>query len=98
MDTQTLIKLLLDVKTNLLVFYEDNQHQTWGISSISSEFTNENHYLILNLQSNNHSYQVWELITLLKTKSAQALVYVKFSKKYHQIFGLRFGDKHIYLK
>ncbi|AXX64887.1 hypothetical protein DS831_08625 [Bombilactobacillus bombi] len=99
MDVQTLIKLLADVKQNNQIFFEDSKKRLLGISSISSDVTNENHSVLLNLNYHSHkTLKAWELVVLLKQCPAAAIIWVQNQKKRQQIFGIRFAGVQVYLK
>lgn len=99
MNVKTLIQLLADVKNNSPVFFEDEQHRHYRISSISSEVIDENYYLLLNVNSHSSkTLKIWELLVLLQQQEQTALILINKQKNRQQIFGLRFADGQVYLK
>ncbi|MBA1434784.1 hypothetical protein [Bombilactobacillus bombi] len=99
MDIATLIQLLADIKPKCQVYFENSQRQVFGISSISSDKTNENHSVFLKTNSAvTKPLHVWELVILLKQQDPTALVIVTHQKSRQQIFGVRFADGQVYLK
>lgn len=99
MNVKTLIQLLADVKNNSPVFFEDEQHRHYRISSISSEVIDENYYLLLNVNSHSSkTLKIWELLVLLQQQEPTALIFIPKQKDRQQIFGLRFADGQVYLK
>lgn len=99
MNVKTLIQLLADVKNNSPVFFEDERHRHYRISSISSEVIDENYYLLLNVNSHSSkTLKIWELLVLLQQQEPTALILVNKQKNRQQIFGLRFADGQVYLK
>lgn len=99
MNVKTFIQLLADVKNNSFIFFEDGNHRHYRISSISSEFINENYYILLNVSTqSSKTLKVWELIFLLKQQKQTALILIHKQKDRQQIFGIRFADGQVYLK
>ena len=99
MNVKTLIQLLADVKNNSPVFFEDERHRHYRISSISSEVIDENYYILLNVNSHSSkTLKIWELLVLLQQQEPTALILVNKQKNRQQIFGLRFADGQVYLK
>ena len=99
MNVKTLIQLLADVKNNSPVFFEDEQHRHYRISSISSEVIDENYYILLNVNSHSSkTLKIWELLVLLQQQEPTALIFIHKQKNRQQIFGLRFADGQVYLK
>ena len=99
MNAATLIALLQDLRANTTIYFEDGEHELWGIFSIASVTTNSTHIIELRLQRHRlKTYKVWEVIVLLQQADPQTLVAVTHTKKRQLIFGIRLAGRQVYLK